>query len=77
MKPVYKFLDIAQLGLHNLTVHKVRSFLTALGIIFGVMGVMATLAISEAAVKKRHVRALERLRELWSSENPDDTEEYR
>jgi RNA polymerase sigma-70 factor (ECF subfamily) len=39
--------------------------------------IAATLAISEAAVKKRHVRALERLRELWSSENPDDTEEYR
>jgi RNA polymerase sigma-70 factor (ECF subfamily) len=37
----------------------------------------ATLAISEAAVKKRHVRALERLRELWSAENPDDNEEYR
>jgi len=39
--------------------------------------IAATLAISEAAVKKRHVRALERLRELWSTENPDDTEEYR
>ena len=39
--------------------------------------IAATLAISEAAVKKRHVRALERLRELWSAENPDDTEEFR
>ncbi len=39
--------------------------------------IAATLAISEAAVKKRHVRTLERLRELWSTENPDDTEEYR
>jgi putative ABC transport system permease protein len=62
MKPVYKFLDIAHLGLHNLTVHKVRSFLTALGIIFGVMGVMATLAISEGGSRK----AQETLRELGS-----------
>ena len=62
MKPVYKILDIAQLGLHNLTVHKVRSFLTALGIIFGVMGVMATLAISEGGSRK----AQETLRELGS-----------
>jgi RNA polymerase sigma-70 factor (ECF subfamily) len=36
--------------------------------------IAATLAISEAAVKKRHVRALERLRELWSAENPDEME---
>jgi putative ABC transport system permease protein len=62
MKPVYKFLDIARLGLHNLTVHKVRSFLTALGIIFGVMGVMATLAISEGGSQK----AQETLKELGS-----------
>ena len=39
--------------------------------------IAATLGISEAAVKKRHVRALERLRQLWSTENPEDTEEYR
>jgi RNA polymerase sigma-70 factor (ECF subfamily) len=39
--------------------------------------ISATLAISEAAVKKRHLRALERLREMWSAENPDDTEEFR
>ncbi len=62
MKPIYKILDIAHLGLHNLTVHKVRSFLTALGIIFGVMGVMATLAISEGGSRK----AQETLRELGS-----------
>ncbi len=39
--------------------------------------IAATLAISEAVVKKRHVRALERLRVLCSTENPNDTEEYR
>ena len=39
--------------------------------------IAATLAISEVAVKKRHVRALERLRELWRTENPDDHGEYR
>ena len=47
-----KILDIALLGLHNLTVHKVRSLLTMLGIIFGVMGVIATLAISEGGSRK-------------------------
>ena len=62
MKPIYKILDVAHLGLHNLTVHKVRSFLTALGIIFGVMGVMATLAISEGGSRK----AQETLQELGS-----------
>ncbi len=50
------------MGLHNLTVHKVRSLLTMLGIIFGVMGVIATLAISEGGSRK----AQERLRELGS-----------
>jgi RNA polymerase sigma-70 factor (ECF subfamily) len=39
--------------------------------------IAATLAISEAAVKKSRVRALERLRELWSAENPEDHGEYR
>jgi RNA polymerase sigma-70 factor (ECF subfamily) len=37
----------------------------------------ATLGISEAAIKKRHVRALERLRELWSTENPENNEDDR
>ncbi len=47
MKMIYKLTDIALLGLRSLTVHKVRSVLTAMGIIFGVWSVIAMLAISE------------------------------
>jgi len=44
---MYKIWDISLLALHNLRVHIGRSALTALGIVVGVMGVIATLAISE------------------------------
>jgi len=44
-----KAIDIVRLGLHSLTVHKGRSFLTALGIIFGVWSVIAMLAINQGA----------------------------
>jgi putative ABC transport system permease protein len=47
MKAVHKVIDVVRLGLTSLTVHKVRSALTALGIIIGVCGVMASLAINE------------------------------
>ncbi|MHC4718156.1 MAG: ABC transporter permease, partial [Planctomycetota bacterium] len=46
---MYKVGDIVLLGLHSLSVHKVRSFLTALGILFGVWSVIAMLAINEGA----------------------------
>ncbi len=49
MKAIYKVTDIVLLGLHNLTIHKVRSALTALGILFGVWSVIAMLAINEGA----------------------------
>ncbi len=49
MKAVYKVTDIVVLGLHSLTVHMVRSVLTALGIFFGVWSVIAMLAINEGA----------------------------
>ena len=45
----HKAIDIVRLGLHSLTVHKGRSFLTALGIIFGVWSVIAMLAINQGA----------------------------
>jgi len=41
--------DILHLSLHNLMLHKARSFLTSLGIIFGVGSVISMLAISEGA----------------------------
>ncbi|MDR0932595.1 MAG: ABC transporter permease [Victivallales bacterium] len=41
--------DLFGLSLHNLLLHKVRSILTSLGVIFGVGSVIAMLAISEGA----------------------------
>ena len=41
--------DQVWLSFHNLMLHKVRSILTSLGIIFGVGSVIAMLAISEGA----------------------------
>lgn len=43
--------DLYYLSMHNLLLHKVRSFLTSLGIIFGVGSVIAMLAISGGAKK--------------------------
>ncbi|OGV51428.1 MAG: hypothetical protein A2X49_16885 [Lentisphaerae bacterium GWF2_52_8] len=44
--------DMVRLSLHNLLLHKVRSALTSLGIIFGVGSVIAMLAISEGAKRQ-------------------------
>jgi putative ABC transport system permease protein len=41
--------DLFRLSFHNLLLHKVRSMLTSLGVIFGVGSVIAMLAISEGA----------------------------
>ncbi len=60
MKAVYKVTDIVRLGVSSLLVHKVRSMLTALGIIFGVWSVIAMLAISQGASYESQV-ALRRL----------------
>jgi len=42
-------LESVKLGLHNLRLHKLRSLLTSLGIIFGVAAVICMLSISEGA----------------------------
>ena len=42
-------LQITKLGLKSLALHKLRSALTALGIIFGVSSVIAMLSIGEGA----------------------------
>ena len=41
--------DALRLSMHNILLHKVRSILTSLGIIFGVGSVIAMLAVSEGA----------------------------
>jgi putative ABC transport system permease protein len=52
-----------RLGIKNLLLHKMRSFLTMLGIVFGVSSVIAMLAVGEGASKE----ALEQIRKLGSN----------
>ena len=44
--------DLVRLSLHNLLLHKIRSILTSLGVIFGVASVIAMLAVSEGAKRE-------------------------
>lgn len=46
---LFKIKRMTKLGIRSLVEHKLRSFLTALGIIFGVSSVIAMLAIGEGA----------------------------
>ncbi len=62
MKAINKAKDIVQLALHSLAVHKVRSALTMLGIIFGVWSVIVMLAINEGASRRSQAA----LREMGS-----------
>jgi putative ABC transport system permease protein len=50
-------------GIENLLLHKLRSFLTMLGVVFGVGSVVAMLAVGEGASKE----ALEQIRKLGSN----------
>lgn len=51
------------LGIENLLLHKLRSFLTMLGVVFGVGSVVAMLAVGEGASKD----ALEQIKKLGST----------
>ncbi|MCF7958156.1 MAG: ABC transporter permease [Phycisphaerae bacterium] len=51
------------LGIENLLLHKLRSFLTMLGVVFGVGSVVAMLSVGEGASKD----ALEQIRKLGST----------
>src|SRR6476659_9308772 len=58
---MFNFLfETLRLGLKNLRLHKLRSLLTALGIIFGVAAVIVMVAIGEGSKQ----RALEQLKQL-------------
>ncbi len=57
-----RLLQDIQLGIKNLLLHKLRSFLTMLGLVFGVGSVIAMLAVGEGASEK----ALEQIRKLGS-----------
>jgi len=54
-----RLLRTIQLGLKNLMLHKLRSFLTMLGIVFGVFSVIAMLAIGEGASQQAQRQVLE------------------
>tara|TARA_R110001592_G_scaffold309811_1_gene584302 strand:- start:475 stop:1752 length:1278 start_codon:yes stop_codon:yes gene_type:complete len=62
MTKLYLFQNIV-LGVKNLMLHKLRSFLTMLGMVFGVASVIAMLSIGEGASAK----AMEDIRKLGST----------
>ncbi len=62
MRETVFFRNIA-LGIENLLLHKLRSFLTMLGVVFGVGSVVAMLAVGEGASKE----ALEQIHKLGSN----------
>ena len=66
--------DLLLLALHNLLLHKIRSLLTSLGVIFGVGSVISMLAISEGA-KKEAMKQIESMgvdQILLSSNKPPE-----
>ena len=54
----FKSTEILRLGVRNLFVHPARSVLTMLGILFGVMAVIATLAVVEGISEKMQEEVL-------------------
>jgi len=58
-----KFTRSVYLGIENLLLHKLRSFLTMLGVVFGVGSVVAMLSVGEGASQQ----ALEQIRKLGSN----------
>ena len=62
MKAVKLYRDV-RLGLKTLMLHKLRSLLTMLGVVFGVASVVAMLAVGEGASRE----ALNEIRKLGST----------
>ena len=58
-----RFIRNIWLGIDNLLLHKLRSFLTMLGVVFGVGSVVAMLAVGEGASKE----ALRQIQKLGSN----------
>jgi putative ABC transport system permease protein len=57
------FIRDIQIGVENLLLHKLRSFLTMLGVVFGVGSVVAMLSVGEGASKD----ALDQIRKVGSN----------
>src|SRR5512147_2626747 len=62
MQRIQTFREIRQ-GIENLLLHKLRSMLTMLGVVFGVGSVVAMLSVGEGASKE----ALEQIRKVGST----------
>ncbi|NLH16954.1 MAG: FtsX-like permease family protein [Phycisphaerae bacterium] len=62
MRRIQMFREIRQ-GIENLLLHKLRSMLTMLGVVFGVGSVVAMLSVGEGASKE----ALEQIRKVGST----------
>jgi len=58
-----RFMRALRLGVNSLLLHKLRSLLTTLGVLFGVASVIAMLAVAEGASEE----AQEQIRQLGSS----------
>ena len=58
-----RMIQNIKLGIRNLMMHKLRSFLTILGVVFGVGSVIAMLSVGEGASKE----ALDQIRKLGSN----------
>lgn len=58
-----RFMRNIALGIENLLLHKLRSFLTMLGVVFGVGSVVAMLSVGEGASQE----AMEQIRKLGSN----------
>ncbi|NLF94489.1 MAG: FtsX-like permease family protein [Oligosphaeraceae bacterium] len=70
----YKMKRVGKLGARSLIEHKLRSFLTALGIIFGVSSVIAMLAIGEGASfeAREQIRSMGSTNIIIRSRKPED-----
>lgn len=70
----YKLKRVGKLGARSLIEHKLRSFLTALGIIFGVSSVIAMLAIGEGASfeAREQIRSMGSTNIIIRSRKPED-----
>ncbi len=63
------FIESFLLGVRNLRLHKLRSLLTALGIIFGVAAVIIMVAIGEGT-KRAALEQIQQLAQRTSSSAP-------
>ncbi|MFA6928841.1 MAG: ABC transporter permease [Lentisphaeria bacterium] len=72
---LYKIKRVGKLGAVSLIEHKLRSFLTALGIIFGVSSVIAMLAIGEGASyeAREQIRSMGSTNIIIRSRKPEDS----